>query len=67
MHLRRIQMPVANQLARQQQHGNLVPKAQARVGIAIDVDDVHRHARDVGKGCQIGEHVLAKAAAGARI
>ena len=67
MHLLGVQVAVANQFPGVQQHRNLVPIAQARRAVRIDVDHIHGHIARNAQRLKLAEHFLAEAAPGARV
>ncbi len=64
MYLLGVQMTVTDQLARKQQHRNLVAIAHLCPRIGIDFDDVHGKSSRRRQGSKFGEHFFAKPAPG---
>jgi len=67
LHLVGVKVAVAHQFAAEQENGDLVAEADARLGIAVDVDDVDPQAAGRGERGQFSEHLLAQGASRARI
>ena len=58
---------MTDQLAAEQQHGNLVAVALPACRIPVDVDDVDCDTGGRGQGLELSEQLLAQAAVGARV
>ncbi len=58
---------MTDQLAAEQQHGNLVAVALPNGRIPVHVDDVDGDTRGLGQGLELPEQLLAQAAIGARV
>ena len=57
-----VQMPVAHQFAREQQHRDLVAIARSRRRVGIDVEHVDSEGAGLRQRGEFAEHLLAQAA-----
>ena len=62
-----VQMPVANQFAREQQHRDLVAVARLQARISVHVEQIQRNTLGHGKCGELCLHFLAQCALAARI
>jgi len=60
-----VQMSVAHQFTREQQHRDLMAIAHFRRGVGIDVEHIDAEGLRLGYHAKLAQHLLAQAAAGA--
>ena len=62
-----VQVAVAHQFSAEKQHGNLVAVAHFRRVVGIDVEYIDAEGARGGQSGELAQHLLAKAASGARV